>query len=108
VTAEQQRIQAEYAAALDAGKGTIDIGRTIICDRCDTDMTDDPRSGGFMFGSYAYGPCCVAEALASIRRYREEDHIGERCPEGVPFADWVRSLRGDHNQITVRSSGRPR
>jgi len=98
---EKQRIHAEYLAALNAGEGVIELGRNVFCDRCSTDMTDDPRSGGYLFGTYAYGPCCADEELLTIRRYREEDQIRARCPEGVSFGDWVRSLRGDHNQITV-------
>jgi hypothetical protein len=99
--AENDRIRTEFAAALDAGHGTIEVGRTVICDRCDTDLTGDPRSGGFLFAGYAYGPCCAVDGLASIRRYNEENHITAWCPAGLSFADWVRGLRGSNNRITV-------
>jgi len=88
--------------ALDTGRGTIELGRNVFCDRCDTDMTDDPRSGGYLFETYAYGPCCADEELLTIRRYQEEGHIRAWCPAGMSYADWVRSLRGS-SQITVRT-----
>lgn len=102
MSAEQERIRAEFRGALDAGEGVIEVGRTVLCDRCCTDMTDDPRSGGFLFDSAAYGPCCADEALASIRGYCEESRIRGWCPAGVSFADWVRGLRGPTAVITVR------
>ncbi len=68
-------------------------GRHHRPDACNEDLTDDPRSGGFFFGSYAYGPCCAEKRLASIRGYGEEWNIGARCPEGVSFADWIRHIR---------------
>lgn len=102
MTAERDRILAEYLAALNAGHGAIDLGRTVICDRCNTDLTDDPRSGGFLFGSYGYGPCCAAEGMESIHRYREEHFIKAYCPDGVSYADWIRGLRGPDAQIVVR------
>lgn len=105
MTAEQERIRSEFAAALDTGQGVIDVGRTVICDRCDTDLTDDPRSSGYLFSSYAYGPCCADDALSSIRRHNEEHYIRAYCPEGMSFADWCRSLRGNNNQIIVRALG---
>ena len=91
--------------ALNAGQtGTFPLGRNVLCDVCDTDLTDDPRTGGFMFGSYAYGPCCAERQLITIRRYGEEWNIRARCPEGVSFADWIRSLRGPDAGITVRAA----
>ena len=99
---EQHRIHREYAAALDAGEDTfIPMGRDVLCDACDTDLTDDPRSGGFMFGSYAYGPCCAEQRLAVIRGYGEEWNIRARCPEGASFADWIRDLRGPGAGIRI-------
>lgn len=97
-----ERIREEYAAALNAGQGVIDLGRTVACDACDTDLTDDPRSGGFLFGSYGYGPCCADERLASIRGYHEEDHIRAWCPPGVSFADWCRAMRSGPGANEIR------
>lgn len=99
---ERDRIRAEYQAALDAGQGVVDLGDTVLCDGCDTDLTADPRSGGILFGSYAYGPCCAARMLDSIRGYDEEWNIRARCPDGMSFADWCRQLRGGSNAIVVR------
>lgn len=102
-------IHQQYAGLLDSGQpGVIDMGRTVLCDFCDTDLTDDDRSGGFMFSSYATGPCCAARRLESIRGYGEEHLIRSRCPEGISFADWVRSMRTGPggNEIRV-TPGRP-
>ena len=79
----------------------IPLGRTVLCDIDDTDLTDDPRSGGYLFGSYAVGPCCAGRHEATVRGYGEEEFILARCPEGVSFADWVRALRGPDAAIKV-------
>ena len=94
-----------FAEALDAAdQGTasfIPVGQTVLCDSCDEDFTDDPRSGGFLFESKAIGPCCAARREESIRGYDEERFIRARCPEGVSFADWVRELRGPDAGIRI-------
>src|ERR671925_167417 len=72
----------------------IDIGRTVVCDSCSTDFTDSQESGGFVFGSYGYGPCCAPRMLAEIKRCNEEWYIKAQCPDGVPFADFIRDYRG--------------
>jgi hypothetical protein len=93
-------------AALEFGiPGSVPIGGTVLCDACDTDLTADPRSGGYLFGSYAYGPCCAGERLVTIRGYNEEHFIRARCPEGVSFADWVRGMRGPNAAITITPGG---
>lgn len=98
----QHRIHREYAEALErGGPARIEVGRDVLCDACDTDLTDDPRSGGFMFGSYANGPCCADKRLESIKGYGEKDHITAWCPAGISFADWIRGLRGPHAAITI-------
>ncbi len=85
---------------------TFNLGRRVACDGCDTDLTSDPRSGGLLFGSYAYGPCCADRQLERIRGYGEERYIRARCPEGVAFADWVRdTLRdGADGYITIHAA----
>lgn len=93
-----------YADALDAGVPvSIPVGRTVLCDLDDTDLTDDPRSGGYMFTSYGVGPCCAERMLVSIRGHGEEHFIRARCPEGMSYADWIRSMRGPDAAITVTS-----
>lgn len=79
------------------------VGNRVECDVCSEDYTGRPDTGGFLFGSYAYCPKCAATRLPEIRKYGEEGHIKAHCPEGMPFADWVLSLRnGDHTiRITV-------
>ncbi len=105
-----QQIRDEFAKALADGQPTvIDLGRLVVCDACDTDLTDDPRPGGFLFGSYAYGPCCAAKRLVSIQGYGEEHFIRAWCPDGASFADWVRGLRSSvpgGNEIRI-TGGRP-
>lgn len=95
-------IHQQYADALErGGPAVIPLGDTVLCDGCDADLTSDARSGGFLFGSYAYGPCCADERLRSIRGYGEEWNIRARCPDGASFADWVRGLRGPDAAITI-------
>lgn len=99
---DPESIRKAQLDALQSGEdAVIPLGRTVVCDRCDTDLTGDPRPGGFLFGSYGYGPCCAEEALASIRGYDEEWNIRARCPQGVSFADWIRDLRGPGAAITI-------
>lgn len=98
-----------FTEALDAAsKGAasaIPLGDTVLCDFCDTDLTNDPRSGGFLFQSKGVGPCRAAVREVSIRGYGEESFIRAR-PEGVSFADWVRGMRGPAAVIRV-TPGRP-
>ena len=99
---ELHPIQQAYAEALAAGgPAEIPLGRNVLCDIDDTDLTDDARSGGFLFGSYAVGPCCAERYLATVKGYGEERFIRARCPEGVSFADWVRGMRGPGAAITI-------
>lgn len=98
----RERIEGEFLEALSTGDGVIEIGSTVLCDDCSADLTNDPRSGGFLFGSYAYGPCCADRMLGMIDGYGEREYIRGECPEGMRFADWVRSLRGENNRIIVQ------
>jgi hypothetical protein len=94
----------EFRTAVDeafASGGSVPVGDLVLCDIDDTDLTADARSGGYMFGSYAVGPCCAAAHEARVRGYGEEWNIRARCPEGVPFADWVRGMRGPDAAVTV-------
>lgn len=92
--------------ALDGGTPPpIPVGRTVVCDCCTTDMTDSPRTGGFTFdgfgGIWAAGPCCAALEEVRMRTQGDAGLITGRCPRGMPFADWVRILRGAGAAITV-------
>lgn len=99
----QHPIHQAYAEALaTGGPAEIDLGRTVLCDFCDADLSADPRSGGFLFGSYAIGPCCAAKHLARIKGYGEEGHIKAHCPPGMSFADWVRQLRDEMGSHSIR------
>ena len=100
---ELHPIQQAYAEALAAGgPAEIPLGRNVLCDIDDTDLTEDTRSGGFLFGSYAVGPCCAERYLATVKGYGEERFIRARCPEGVSFADWVRDMRGPEAAIVIK------
>ncbi len=95
-------VHQEYINALAQGDDTrIPLGGTVLCDGCDEDFTSSDRAGGFLFGSYAYGPCCVIKMLASIKGYGEEWNIKARCPDGMSFAGWVRWLRGPDAAIQI-------
>jgi hypothetical protein len=100
------RIHEEFSQAVrdaltDGNASVIPVGDTVICDWCDADMTADHRSGGFMFGSKAAGPCCAEAFLERVKGYGEEWNIRAWCPPGVSFADWVRGLRGPNAVIRV-------
>jgi hypothetical protein len=94
-----------FVSALDAADAglasVIPVGDTVICDWCDEDMTADLRSGGFVFGSKAAGPCCATGLLERIKGYGEEWNIRSWCPAGVSFPDWVRGMRGPDAAIRV-------
>lgn len=73
----------------------IDLGDEVVCDGCNADLTRSKLSGGFTVGSYAYCPLCCSQVEDNLRRRRELHFIEKRCPEGMPFSDWVRKeLRG--------------
>jgi hypothetical protein len=102
--------KAAVVHARDGGApAPIPLGRVVICDCCNEDMTDDRRSGGFVFdgfgGLWAAGPCCAATQEAALRSYGEQRVIRGRCPQGVPFADWLRSLRGPDASIKITRRG---
>lgn len=104
----RDEIRGAYVNALASGEdAVIPLGRNVACDSCDEDLTDDTRSGGYMFGSYAIGPCCVERHEARVRGYGEEWNIRARCPEGTSFADWVRDLRGPEASITITHGVKP-
>ncbi len=71
----------------------IEPGNIVLCDWCDKDWTDRPESGGFLLQSKAICPDCADKTLESLTHFNEEHLIRDRCPEGVSFADWVRSFR---------------
>lgn len=81
----------------------IPIGQVVVCDGCDRDFTRSDESGGFIFGSYGYGPCCADRMMQTIRRYAEEHLIRAHCPEGVSFADFIRQYRGPDAAIQIKT-----
>lgn len=79
------------------------VGGHVECDFCSKEFTDSTESGGFLFGSYAVGPCCAATPI----RADERKHIKGRCPEGMSFRDFVLKLRGGDNTIRIMRFNQP-
>jgi hypothetical protein len=69
---------------------TIEMGRRVVCDDCDAEMTDSPAVGGILFQSKALCPTCAPKWEARAVQHGETRFIRGRCPEGKSFADWVR------------------
>lgn len=86
----------------------VDIGDIVVCDSCNRDFTNSSESGGFVFSSYGYGPCCAPRMMEEITRYGEQRFIKARCPAAISYADFIRAYRGpDGNSILFRPCGRP-
>ncbi len=79
----------------------IDIGSTVICDFCGSDLTDSKASGGLLFQRKAACPTCAPGIEASARKHNETNFIQSRCPPGMSFAEWCLKLRGGDNTIRV-------
>lgn len=77
------------------------LGRTVICDWCGEDWTDQPESGGFMFQRKAACPTCDPIIRASAAEHGEGHFISKECPANVSFADWVRQERGPNATVQV-------
>lgn len=93
---------AEAWAKAEANPGKeIDIGNMVVCDSCNEDYTDSPRSGGFIFQSRAICPQCAGRWMASIIENGEQRMIKAACAAGQSFADFVREYRGPNNSISV-------
>lgn len=85
----------------------IDTKDSVRCDVCDKDfLSSDTRTGGILFGSYAYCPACTEKHLPKIREYGEEHFIKATCPAGMSFRDWVLQLRDGDNRIIVTTMER--
>ena len=81
----------------------MDIGEQVVCDSCNKDFSASDESGGFIFGSYGYGPCCAERMMESIIKYNEQDHIKARCPESISFKEFILKYRGGDNTIKIYS-----
>lgn len=77
------------------------MGEIVVCDICDRDYTNQPETGGFIFGSYAYCPACADHGLRNIAKYREERFIKARAKPDERFCDFVLRWRGGNNTISV-------
>jgi hypothetical protein len=84
-----------------------DIGRYVECDACGADLTDDTRTGGFIFSGHGYGPCCAERGMKCIKGYGEERYIQGTCTPGMAYADWIRAIRAQiphGNEVRVFGS----
>lgn len=71
----------------------LDMGDKVICDNCNADVSNSPKSGGFIIGSRGWCPECESESRALLRKYGEEHLITAVCPADMSHADWIRSIR---------------
>ncbi len=62
----------------------------VLCDGCSKDYTHSEESGGILFSSYGYGPCCEEGMRKNIKKHGEEEFIKGECPKDKSFADWIR------------------
>jgi len=62
----------------------------VQCDACGVDFTVSIAVGGFLFMSKAICPICAPNWESTAKNYKETHFITKRCPDGKPFADWVR------------------
>lgn len=79
----------------------VPISDLVVCDVCGDDYTDSPEKGGMIFSSSAYCRRCTTNAMPNIIRWSEQNYIRAMCPEGVTFADFVRSHRGPNATIQI-------
>lgn len=80
----------------------IDNGDRVECDVCsELFLEGDTRTGGFLFGSYAYCPACAERSLPRIRSYNEVGHIKLWCPDGMTFREWCLRLRNGNNTVRI-------
>lgn len=86
---------------LDYGE---DIGNIVLCDICNTNYTEKPDTGGFIFNGNAYCPVCAVRGMENIKRYSEESYIDAVCPEGKSFYQFVLDYRGGDNTVAVYSA----
>lgn len=52
-----------------------DAGDGVYCDLCSTDLTNDPRTGGFIFVTQGVGPCCAERFGQRVSESGEEREI---------------------------------
>lgn len=83
---EGEAVGIDLETVIDTSDGTV------ICDLCSVDYTFSLESGGLTMGSSAYCPACAPGIEANAIKYKEAHHIRHRCPEGMPFAQWVRDI----------------
>lgn len=71
----------------------IDAGDSVVCDICNADWSSRKESGGLIFCGYAYCPPCAYRLEMEYGKPLSERSVSGRCPLGVSFADWIRSVR---------------
>ena len=69
-----------------------EIGRAVICDICNDDLTDSDAGPGLMFSSsYAVCPSCEPDWRKSVEKHKET-HLIRNNETGKSFADWIRDV----------------
>ena len=83
----------------------IELGNSVICDLCGDDFTNSDEQGGLVFGSKAVCPHCEQRILEGAKKYNEERFIGDRCPKGMSFKDFVINIlrKGEPGYIQITS-----
>jgi hypothetical protein len=72
----------------------IDGGDTVCCDLCNENYpSGDPRSGGFLMGSYGVGPCCADRMRKRLLEAGKSAEIKDTCPESMSFRQWILAMR---------------
>jgi hypothetical protein len=96
-------MDAKWDQAFASPGDKVPVGDLVVCDDCNADYTNRRDRGGLMFESKALCPVCAPRWRRLIALYGEERHIRGVCPDDMPFADWVRKLRGPDAFIRVTS-----
>jgi hypothetical protein len=82
----------------------MDIGDTVICDRCNEDFTGSEVAGGCTFGSRGYCPECAPAMIASAIKYGETEYL-TICPPTMSFWKFILKARKGDNRIILWASG---
>jgi hypothetical protein len=85
----------------------IDIGKTVICDLCNTDYTNSDEPGGMKVGCLSYCPKCEAKYGHRFRNLVRMGRIPwpevKFFPLNQSFKQTVLELRNGDNTIRITS-----
>jgi hypothetical protein len=103
-----KKVQQQVREALEnvyEGENTeaaVDITGVVICDTCNTDLSNSEKQGGFILGSWGVCPDCEPRMRENLKKEGEEHAISAECPKGMSHKDWILSLRPPGAAITIR------